>query len=161
MSTMQSRMKNVALLIPDAAKALQALKASAEKAGVAPQTLALVELRASQINGCSVCVDIHSRDLKNQGESDERIFTVAAWREAPYFTDPERAALALAEAVTRLSDREDPVPDAIWDEAARHYDERALASLLIAIANINVWNRLNAATRQIGGAWTANVLTKA
>lgn len=161
MSTMKSRMKNVALLIPDAANALQALKASAEQAGVPSQTLALVELRASQINGCSVCVDIHSRDLKHQGESDERIFTVAAWREAPYFSDAERAALALAEAVTRLSDREDPVPDAIWDEAARHYDERALASLLIVIGNINVWNRLNAATRQVGGAWTANVLTKA
>jgi AhpD family alkylhydroperoxidase len=161
MSTTKSRMKNVALLVPDAAKALQALKASAEKAGVPSQTLALVELRASQINGCSVCVDIHSRDLKHQGESDERIFTVAAWREAPYFSDAERAALALAEAVTRLSDREDPVPDAVWNEAARHYDERALASLLIVIGNINVWNRLNAATRQVGGAWTANVLTKA
>jgi alkylhydroperoxidase family enzyme len=77
---------------------------------------------------------------------------VAAWRDAPYFTDAERAALALAEAVTRLSDRVAPVPDAIWDEAARHYDEPALAALIIAIATVNVWNHLNAATRQVAGA---------
>jgi alkylhydroperoxidase family enzyme len=79
---------------------------------------------------------------------------VAAWRDAPYFTSAERAALALAEAVTRLSDRPDPVPDEIWDEAARHYDEQAMAGLLIAIASINVWNRFNVATKQVAGDWT-------
>ena len=89
----------------------------------------LVHLRASQINGCSVCVDMHARELKKAGETDERLFAVAAWRDTPYFTDAERAALALTEAVTRLSDRPDPVPDEIWDEAARHYDETALAAL--------------------------------
>ena len=94
---------------------------------------------------------MHARDLKRGGESDERLFAVAAWRDAPYFTDAERAALALTEAVTRLSDREDPVPDAIWEEAARHYDESGLAALLLTIAQINVWNRLNAATRQVAG----------
>ena len=87
--------------------------------------------------------------MKKAGETDERLFTVAAWRDTPYFTDAERAALALTEAVTRLSDREDPVPDKVWEEAARHYDERTLAGLLLAIAGINVWNRLNAATRQV------------
>ena len=92
------------------------------------------------------------RTLK-AGESDERVFAVAAWREAPYFTDAERAALALAEAVTRLSDRTDPVPDEIWDEAARHYDEQALAALIISIATVNAWNRLNASTRQVAGEW--------
>jgi alkylhydroperoxidase family enzyme len=97
---------------------------------------------------------MHSRDLKKAGETDERLFAVAAWREAPYFTDAERAALALTEAATRLSDRADPVPDEIWDEAARHYDEPALAALIIAIANINVWNRLNVTTRQVAGEWT-------
>jgi alkylhydroperoxidase family enzyme len=95
---------------------------------------------------------MHSRALKKEEETDERLFTVAAWRDAPFFTDAERAALALTEAVTRLSDRPDPVPDDIWDEAARHYDEQALAALVIEIVSINAWNRLNVATRQIAGA---------
>jgi alkylhydroperoxidase family enzyme len=86
---------------------------------------------------------------------------VAAWRDAPYFTDAERAALALTEAVTRLSDWADPVPDAIWEEAARHYDEPALAALLIAIATINVWNRLNVATRQVAGEWVKSAEARA
>jgi alkylhydroperoxidase family enzyme len=92
---------------------------------------------------------MHARYMKEAGETDERLLTVAAWRDAPYFTDAERAALALTEAVTRLSDGPDPVPDAIWNEAARHYDERALAALLVAITTINAWNRLNVATRQV------------
>ncbi|HEV7923040.1 MAG TPA: carboxymuconolactone decarboxylase family protein [Thermoanaerobaculia bacterium] len=153
---MHARMKNIALVLPDTVPALQALKAVALKAGLAPRLCELVELRASQINGCSVCVDMHSRQLKKSGEADERILTVAAWRDTPYFTDAERAALALAEAVTRLSDREDPVPDPVWNEAARHYDEGALAALILVIANINVWNRLNVATRQLSGAWTGS-----
>ena len=150
---MQSRMSNPAMINPAAMKALQAFSTSAENGSVPAATIGLCQLRASQINGCSVCVDMHCRDMKNAGESDERLFAVAAWRDAPYFTDAERAALALAEAVTRLTDRPDPVPDEIWDEAARHYDERALASLLVGIAAINVWNRLNIATRQIAGEW--------
>jgi alkylhydroperoxidase family enzyme len=91
----------------------------------------------------------------SSAKTDERLFAVAAWREAPYFTDAERAALALTEFATRLSDRADPVPDGIWEEAAKHYDEPALAALVIAIANINVWNRLNVVTRQVAGeAWS-------
>src|SRR2546422_3522700 len=148
---MEARMRNVAMVVPDAIQALHALKASAEKGGVPSRTLGLVELRASQINGCSVCVDMHARSLKKAGETDERLFAVAAWRGAPHFTHAERAALALTEAVTRLSDRADPVPDEIWDEAAHHYDEEALAGLVLAIANINVWNRFNVATRQVAG----------
>jgi alkylhydroperoxidase family enzyme len=96
---------------------------------------------------------MHARGAKRAAESDERLFTVAAWRDAPYFTDAERAALALAEALTRLADRTDAVPDEIWNEAARHYDECALASLVLSIALINVWNRLNVATRQVAGEW--------
>src|SRR5687767_5697035 len=153
---MQARMNNPAMIVPDAMQALLSLNASAEKAGVPSRTLGLVHLRASQINGCSVCVDLHPRLLKRAGETDERLFAVAAWREAPYFTDAERAALALTEAVTRLSDRADPVPDEIWNEAARHYDEPALAALVIAIATINVWNRLNVTTRQVAGAWASS-----
>lgn len=150
---MQARMRQPAMILPDAMKALHDLKTSTDTGSLPSETTGLVELRASQINGCSVCVDMHSRELKKAGESDERLFAVAAWREAPYFTDAERAALALTEAVTRLSDRADPVPDEIWDEATKHYGEQDLAALIITIANINVWNRLNAATRQVAGAW--------
>jgi AhpD family alkylhydroperoxidase len=150
---MQARMKHPAMTVPGAMRALQALSASAEKAGPPKGLLELVHLRASQINGCSVCVDMHARNLRKEGESDERTFAVAAWRDAPYFTDAERAALALTESMTRLADREDPVPDAVWNEARRHYEEGELAALLVAIATINVWNRLNAATRQVAGAW--------
>ena len=148
---MQPRMTNPAMVVPDALQALLALGKSAKKGGVPSRTAFLVHLRASQINGCSYCVEMHSRELKQAGEPDERIFAVAAWREAPYFTDAERAALALTEAATRLSDRPDPVPDEIWEEAVRHYDEPALAALIIEIALINVWNRLNVTTRQLAG----------
>src|SRR5690348_12369820 len=101
---MEARMNNPAMIVPEAMQALYALWRSAEKGSVPPSTLALVQLRASQINGCSVCVDMHTRLMKKSGETDERLFAVAAWRDAPYFTDAERAALALTEAVTRLSD---------------------------------------------------------
>jgi AhpD family alkylhydroperoxidase len=150
---MHARMSHPAMSVPGAMQALLALDRSTKNEDVPDVTRKLVHLRASQINGCSVCVEMHSRELKEAGEPDERIFTVAAWRETPYFTDAERAALALAEAATRLSDRPDPVPDAIWDEAARHYDEPALGALVIQIALINVWNLLNATTRQVAGAW--------
>ena len=152
---MQARMKNPVFILPDAMKALHALKEATEQGGVPAATLGLVELRASQINGCSVCVDMHWRLMRKAGETDDRLLAVAAWRHVPYFTDAERAALALTEAVTRLSDREDPVPDAIWAEAARHDDEKALAALILAIAGINVWNRLNAAVGQVVGDWRA------
>ena len=133
--------------------ALLALSKSATKAGVPHRTLELLHLRASQINGCSVCVDMHSKGLQQAGETDERIFAVAAWREAPYYTDAERAALALTECVTRLADRSDPVPDEVWNEAAAHFTEPQLAALVVDMAAINAWNRLNAATRQVAGAW--------
>lgn len=149
---MQARITNPALVLPDALQALQALNKSVEKDGVPYATHKLIQLRASQINGCSVCVDMHARELKKAGEKDERIFAVAAWRDTPYFTDAERAALALAEAVTRIADQADPVPDAVWNEAAKHYDKQALAALVVSIALINVWNRLNVSVRQMAGA---------
>lgn len=150
---MQPRIGNPALTDPSIMQSIMALNKATEKGGVPASTLGLVHLRASQINGCSVCLDMHQRLLKNAGETDDRLHTVVAWRDAPYFTDAERAALALTEAVTRLSDREDPVPDRVWDEAARHYDEPALASLVLAISLINVFNRFNVATRQVAGQW--------
>jgi AhpD family alkylhydroperoxidase len=157
---MQARIKNPAMIVPGAMQALQALGKSAEGRGVPSKTIDLIHLRASQINGCSVCVDMHARLLKAH-ETDERVFAVAAWRDAPYFTEAERATLALTEAVTRLSDRSDPVPDEVWAEAARHYDEQALGALLIAIATINVWNRLNVATKQVAGEWMKSPEAKA
>jgi AhpD family alkylhydroperoxidase len=153
---MQARMKNPALVVPGAMQALQGLAAAVEKGGVPKRTLGLVHLRASLINGCGVCLDLHARGAKAEGESDERLLTVAGWRDAPYFTDAERAALALTEAVTRLSDRSDPVPDTIWEEAARHYDERALGALILWIALANVWNRLNVTTNQVAGEWATS-----
>ncbi|MDR9853340.1 carboxymuconolactone decarboxylase family protein [Paenibacillus sp. VCA1] len=149
---MQSRMNNPAMMLPDAFQALQdlakALFASAEKTGVPKQTLFLAYLRASQINGDSVCVDLHSHNALAAGEATERVFAVSAWRETSNFNDAERAALALSEAVTRISDQTDPVPDEIYNEAARHYDEQALATLIAGIATANLYNRLNVSTRQ-------------
>jgi AhpD family alkylhydroperoxidase len=118
------------------------------------EVLEMINLRASQINGCSVCVQLHSANLRKEGTSDERLYAVAAWRDAPFFTDAERVALELTELLTRVADRGDPVPDEVWEEAARHYDEDGLTALLIAITSINVWNRLNAATRQVAGDWS-------
>jgi AhpD family alkylhydroperoxidase len=152
---MQSRIDHPAQTIPGAMQALMKLEQATKRAGVPDATQELIRLRAGQINGCSGCVDLHSRALRAMGEADERVFMVAAWRDSEYFTDAERAALALTEAATRLADRPDPVPDEVWDEAARHYDEAQLAALVLSIALINGWNRLNAATRQITGEWIA------
>jgi AhpD family alkylhydroperoxidase len=149
---MQSRIPNPALSVPGVIDALQNLSKAADEAageaGLPHTTLELVNLRASQINGCAVCLDMHSRGARKAGETDERLFTPAAWRDAPYFTDAEEAALALAEAGTRLADQGDPVPDAVFDEAA-------LAALVVCIAAINTWNRLNVITGQQSGEWTA------
>lgn len=150
---MQPRMKNPAMIIPDAGQAIGALVAALRSSGLPEATGNLVHLRVSQINGCSACLDGGARTAQKAGESTERLFALAAWREAPYFTDAERAALALAEAVTRLSDRSDPVPDEIWAEAAGHYTEQELAALILWIATANLFNRLNATTKQVAGAW--------
>lgn len=145
---MQARMTHPVTVLPDAMSALLALSKATESGTITPTMHQLIHLRVSQINGCSVCVDMHARELKNLGQSDERIWGVGAWRESPYFSDAERAALDLAEHVTRLADNPDPVPDTVWDSAADLFDEKELSSLLVSIASINVWNRLNAATRQ-------------
>jgi AhpD family alkylhydroperoxidase len=150
---MQARMQNPILLIPDALKGVLAADKATANDDLPHVTRKLVHLRASQINACSVCVDMHAQELKKVGETDQRVFAVSAWQEAPFFTDAERAALALTEAATRLSDRTDAVPDAIWEEAARHYDEKALAALVIQIALINFFNRINTTTRQVAGEW--------
>jgi AhpD family alkylhydroperoxidase len=157
---MQPRIKNPAILLPDAMQALQAVNSAVENSGLSPTILGLVHLRVSQVNGCSVCVDLGWRQLKKIGETDERLFAVSAWRDAPYFTDAERAALALAEASTRVADRPDPVPDEVWNEAARHFTEREQAALTLSIALTNVWNRLNITTRQVAGEWLQSAAAK-
>jgi AhpD family alkylhydroperoxidase len=152
---MEARMKNPAILLPaEATKAIQTLHGIAHEGNVPSRTLELLHLRASQINGCGFCVDSGARQAKKAGESDERIFAVAAWKDTPYFSEAERAALALAEAVTRLSDGPDPVPDDVWKEASRHYDDAGLATLLLMIAVTNVFNRFNVPTRQQAGSVT-------
>lgn len=145
---MSARIENPAGLLPDAVKAVNFLYKAAHSAGVEPVVLELVHLRASQINGCGPCVDAGAKSLRKAGETDERLFTVAVWRETPYFTDAERAALALAEYATRLADQPDAVPDHIWEAAAKHFDEKQLAAIVLWIATTNFFNRINVTTRQ-------------
>ncbi|WP_432169372.1 carboxymuconolactone decarboxylase family protein [Streptomyces sp. 1222.5] len=150
---MQSRMQNPAVVLSDAMRPIQEIFKAVHAGGVDGRTLELVHLRVSQINGCSACVDAGAKSARKAGVDDERLATVAAWREAPYFSDEERAALALAEAATRLADRPDPVSDEVWDTAATYYDEKQLAAIVLMIGVTNLFNRLNATTRQIAGAW--------
>src|SRR5919205_524643 len=147
---MTARMTNPAFAVDGAMDALNALAKSVSRARL-PIERELLHLRASQINGCSVCVDMHAKGARKAGESEERVFAVAAWRETPYFSEAERAALALTEALTRIADRAEQVPDEIWDAAAEHFDEVQLGALVLDIATVNLWNRLNVATQQVVG----------
>ena len=149
--TLQARMPNPAFAVPDAMDALLALGKALDAAGVPPITRELVHIRASQINGCGVCLVQHPKFARKHGETDERIWAIAGWRDAPYFDDAERAALALAEAVTRLADHAGGVPEEIWEDAAAHYDEQQLGALVLSIASVNLWNRLSVTTRQVAG----------
>ena len=149
---MEARMKSPAVIIPDAMTAIRSLNEAIQQGGVPQRTVDLIHLRTSQINGCAVCLGAAVK-AREDGETDERLFTLSAWRDTPYFSDAERAALALTEAVTRLSDRTDPVPDEIWDEATKHYDEKQMAALVLWIATVNVYNRVNISTRQVPGQW--------
>lgn len=154
MKAMTARMKNPASILPDSVQGIQSIIKAAYDAGVPRPTMKLAHLRASQINGCSPCVYSGAISAKEAGETDERLFAVAAWRETELFSDAERAALALAESMTRLADRPDPVPDEVWSEAAQHFDEKQLAGLVLWIATTNLFNRVNATTRQpAGAAW--------
>ncbi|MCX5391329.1 carboxymuconolactone decarboxylase family protein [Streptomyces sp. NBC_00094] len=147
----KARMTNPAYVLPDAGAAIMDLVKAARQGGVPESTLELVHLRASQINNCGFCVDFGAKSARKHGVSDEKLFTVAAWRETPYFSDEERAALALAEAATRLADASDAVPDEIWDAAADHYDEKQLASIVLMVAVTNLFNRINVTVRQPAG----------
>ena len=156
---MQPRIQNPAQAAPGAMEALLSVakvaKEAATEAGVPPSTVDLIETRVSQINSCAVCLDMHTRAAKKHGVTDQQLNTLAAWRDSPYFDEAQRAALALAEAGTRLADRPDAVPDEVWDMAAKSFDEPALAALVLTTAVINTWNRLNVMTTQVAGEWTA------
>ncbi|MCW2890172.1 MAG: hypothetical protein QOE54_5750 [Streptosporangiaceae bacterium] len=145
---MNARM-DLSALEPGAYKAMLGLEKYLAQSTLPKPLLELVKLRASQINGCAFCVDMHGSDAKAGGESDERLFAVAVWQEAPFFTEEERAALALTEAATRLSDGGDRVPDEVWEQAGKYFDEHTLAALVVAIATINAWNRIGVATRMV------------
>lgn len=149
-TTLTSRQAQPVFTVDGSMDAMQALNKAISRVKL-PINREFIHLRASQINGCSVCVDMHAKALRRAGESEERVFAIGAWRDTPYFTPAERAALALTEALTRLADATDAVPDALWDEVSEHYDEAQRAALALDIAQINVWNRLNVATRQIVG----------
>jgi AhpD family alkylhydroperoxidase len=132
-------------LAPKLDKAMGTLEAASRHAGLDPALSELVRLRASQLNGCAYCVDMHSRDAVQHGDTQQRVNAVAVWRETPFFTARERAALALTEAGTTLTDG--PVSDEVYDEAARHFSDTELAALIWTIAVINAWNRLGAIAR--------------
>jgi len=156
---MEARITNPALIVPGTLEALQALGKAATKVaakeGVPEATIDLVHMRASQINGCAVCLDMHSRSARRHGVSDEQLHTLAGWRETPYFDEAQRAALALTEAGTRLADRAEPVPEDVYAAAAKHFSEAGLGALVVQIAAINAWNRLNVITGQVTGEWVA------
>lgn len=154
MKAMTARMNNPASILPDLMNGIQSIITVAHSAGVPRSTMELAHLRASQVNGCGPCVHGGAISAKKAGESDERLFAVAAWRETDLFSSAERAALALAECMTRLADRPDPVSDEVWNEAAKHFDEKQMAGLVLWVATTNLFNRLNATTKQpAGAAW--------
>jgi AhpD family alkylhydroperoxidase len=136
---------------PDVSAAMGSLHAAAvsaaEDAKIEPELLELVRIRASQINGCAFCIDMHTRDARAQGETEQRIYALNAWRETPFFTERERAALALTEAVTLVHDGR--VPDAVYAEAAGVFDENQIAALIWSATVINAYNRIAIATRMV------------
>lgn len=147
-TTITARM-DIATLAPAAYKAMLVLDRSAHQTALPKPLVELVKLRASQINGCVYCVDMHGADAKAGGETDARVFAVAVWQDAPFFTEAERAAFALTEAVTRLSETGDRVPDEVWKRAASHFPDELLAQLLMVLVTINAWNRICVSTRMV------------
>ena len=132
-------------------EAMDALDRYAGTCGLDELLLHLVRLRASQINGCAYCLDMHWKDLRALGEAEQRLYSLDAWRECPYYTDRERAALAWTEAVTLIN--EGHVPDSVYESVRPHFNERELADLTLALASINAWNRLSIAARLVPGAY--------
>jgi AhpD family alkylhydroperoxidase len=136
---------------PNAVKAMMGLQQYVNGSGLEHALLELVKMRASQINGCAYCLDMHSKDARARGETEQRLYLLDAWHEAPFYTERERAALAWTEALTRVAD--DHVPDEAYEKARRHFDERELVDLSLAIVAINGWNRLCVAFRAEPGTY--------
>ncbi|EGD54598.1 carboxymuconolactone decarboxylase family protein [Gordonia neofelifaecis] len=151
--TMNARMTNPVMLLPGVFDALMAIHKTVADTGLPQDLCEMVNMRASQLNGCSTCLDGHWRIARKLGVSDEKLFAVGAWRDSPYFSDAERIALEMAEELTELSNKPEAVSDELWERAADEFDEAQLAALVVAIGNINLYNRVNHATRQVGGSW--------
>ena len=145
-------MKNPLMVLPTAFPAMMAFAKELKNDSVPARLLSLIHLRASQINACSVCVLMHAKELEKLDETRDRLTALAAWRETTLYSPAERAVLALTEETTRIADKSDPVSDATWAEVAKHFDETQCATIVLNIAMINFFNRLNAATRQVAGA---------
>lgn len=143
---------DVSTVAPDGYDGLLRVEKFLRRSGLDSTILELVKLRASQINGCGYCVEMHAQAAAAAGESPERLFAVAAWRHTRHFTDAERAALELTDAATRLADSTDPVPGEVWRRASDHFDDQQLGALVMAIAVINAWNRIAVITQQVAGS---------
>jgi AhpD family alkylhydroperoxidase len=143
---------------PDAYKAVLALETYVRRSGIEPSLLELIKIRASQINGCAYCIDMHTKDARARGESEQRIYALDAWREAPFYSDRERAVLAYTEAVTLV--HQGHVPDFVFAEVRKHFSEAELVNLTVAIATINVWNRLAISFRSVPGEYQPVVAQK-
>jgi AhpD family alkylhydroperoxidase len=154
---MESRI-NLYKLSPDAYKAMLGLEHYLSKSTIEKKLLHLLKLRVSQINGCAYCLDMHWKDLQTEGEKEQRMYSLDAWRETPYYTDRERAALAWAEAVTRITDGH--VPDEVYEQTRQHFSEQELADLTLAVVAINGWNRISIAFRVVPGTYQPQQLMK-
>ena len=142
---------NYAKTAPGVYEAMEGLEKYLEQCGLEKSLMFLVQLRASQINGCAYCLDMHWKDLRVSGESEQRLYSLDAWRECPYYSDRERAALAWTEAATLIT--QGHVPDAVYAEARSHFSEKELSDLTLAVAAINAWNRLSIAARIVPGGY--------
>jgi AhpD family alkylhydroperoxidase len=138
-------------VLPEGMRFVNALEGYAGRCGLEPLLLELVKLRASQLNGCAYCVDMHSKDARTHGETEQRLYGLSVWRDAPYYTPRERAALALTEAVTLVS--RGPVPDDVYAEAQQHFTSEELVKLMVAIAVINTWNRFAITFHDVPGSY--------
>jgi AhpD family alkylhydroperoxidase len=147
------RLEHFTRALPGFGEAVGSMIGTIQATGLSDGVRELVHLRVSQINGCAFCVDSGTKTMRKNGEAEDRLDMLVVWREAPGFTDAERAALGLAEAATRIADRPEAVPDEVWAEAARHFDEAALAGLVAQIALTNLFNHANVAIRRPVGAW--------